>query len=117
MQRTIIVLAMTTSVGFTFAALRGEAADSGEPLKLHARSRTLAKDGDAESQSRAVEKPVEWDPRKTALIICDMWDDHWCRGAARRVVELAPVVNTFAARGPRSGRAGDSCPQHVHRFL
>ena len=25
------------------------------------------------------------------MIICDMWDDHWCRGAARRVVSwLSP---------------------------
>ena len=21
------------------------------------------------------------DPKKTAIIICDLWDKHWCRGA------------------------------------
>ncbi len=36
---------------------------------------------------------VEWDPGKTALIICDMWDDHWCKSASRRVTEMAPVLN------------------------
>ena len=43
----------------------------------------------AKSSARPVERATPWDPRKTALIVCDMWDDHWCRSAARRVVELA----------------------------
>jgi nicotinamidase-related amidase len=30
---------------------------------------------------------------QTALIICDMWDNHWCSSAAARVAELAPVMN------------------------
>jgi nicotinamidase-related amidase len=30
---------------------------------------------------------------KTAIIICDMWDDHWCKSAARRVGEMAPSLN------------------------
>src|SRR4051812_10737012 len=39
------------------------------------------------------EKRVEWDPKKTALIVCDMWDDHWCKSAARRVGEMAGPLN------------------------
>lgn len=39
-----------------------------------------------------------WDAARTAAIVCDMWDDHWCRGAARRTAELAPRMNgTLAA--------------------
>jgi nicotinamidase-related amidase/type 1 glutamine amidotransferase len=47
------------------------------------------------------EDAVQWDPRKTALIICDMWDQHWCQGASRRVAELAPRMNELVgnARG------------------
>ena len=55
-----------------------------DPLTLHLRSRT---------ESGASEKVATWDAQKTALIICDMWDDHWCKSAARRVGELAPVLN------------------------
>lgn len=40
--------------------------------------------------------PLAWEPKKTAVIICDMWDDHWCKRAAQRCSELAPLVNTFA---------------------
>lgn len=69
-------------------AIVSNLASAGEnkPLTLHLRSRGAA-DG------APVEKTVAWEPAKTALIICDMWDAHWCRGAAQRVVELAPVVN------------------------
>ncbi len=32
-----------------------------------------------------------------AIIICDMWDNHWCSGAARRVVPLAQKMNPVLA--------------------
>ena len=35
----------------------------------------------------------EWNPSETAIIICDMWDQHWCKGAAARVAEMAPFMN------------------------
>jgi len=38
-------------------------------------------------------KKTVWEPERTALIICDMWDDHWCKSAARRVEEMAPSLN------------------------
>ena len=51
------------------------------------------------SQSKNVADPqvnikrVIWESGKTALIVCDMWDDHWCKSASRRVGEMAPVLN------------------------
>jgi nicotinamidase-related amidase len=35
----------------------------------------------------------QWDARRTAIIVCDMWDKHWCASASRRVNELAPRMN------------------------
>jgi len=46
------------------------------------------------------ERKAEWDPKKTALIICDMWDDHWCKSAARRVTELAGPMNESKPPAP-----------------
>ena len=34
-----------------------------------------------------------WAPEKTAIIVCDMWDQHWCKSAARRVTEMAGPLN------------------------
>lgn len=40
---------------------------------------------------------------QTAIVICDMWDKHWCSGATRRVaalaVKMAPVLDAARARG------------------
>ena len=67
-----------------------KAADT--PLHLDLRSRQKVV-----KQEKAgfviAQKPVDWEPMKTAMIICDMWDDHWCKGAASRVAELAGPMN------------------------
>jgi nicotinamidase-related amidase len=34
-----------------------------------------------------------WNPAETAIIICDMWNEHWCKGATSRVGEMSPVMN------------------------
>ena len=36
-----------------------------------------------------------WEAKKTAVIVCDMWDAHHCLNAVRRVGELAPRMNQF----------------------
>jgi len=44
-------------------------------------------------QWREVSCPAEFKPSETAILICDMWDKHWCTGASHRCAELAPRVN------------------------
>lgn len=68
-------------------------ASAAEPLALHARFR---EPGNAPAHlAPARERELHWDPARTALIVCDLWDRHWCRGATERVAELAPRVNEF----------------------
>ena len=69
-------------------------------LVLHLRSREPAA-GSTGGEWKTLEKQEAWDPKRTALVVCDMWDDHWCRGAARRVTELAGPVNE-AVKAARS---------------
>ena len=47
-------------------------------LALHLRSRVRSADG----SFAASERVANWPAEKTAIIICDMWDDHWCKSAA-----------------------------------
>ena len=48
-------------------------------------------------------RQVQWKACETAIIICDMWDDHYCKLAAQRVDEMAPrmnkVISTARAHG------------------
>jgi nicotinamidase-related amidase len=34
-----------------------------------------------------------WNPKQTAIIVCDMWDSHHCPNAVKRVIEIAPRMN------------------------
>lgn len=52
---------------------------------------------------REVSFEQEFPARETALVICDMWDRHWCSGASQRVEilarKMAPVIDRTRAQG------------------
>jgi nicotinamidase-related amidase len=60
------------------------AADELAQVRLRSRVEVFKGSG----QWQAVEFDYELPVRQTALIICDMWDQHWCRGASTRVEGL-----------------------------
>jgi type 1 glutamine amidotransferase/nicotinamidase-related amidase len=70
-------------------------------LKLHLRSRLETFKGSGAWDEVLVEKALP--TAKTAIIICDMWDQHWCQGASKRCDELAakmaPVIEAARSRG------------------
>ncbi|MBM4456326.1 MAG: protein-signal peptide and transmembrane prediction [Chloroflexi bacterium] len=69
-------------------------------LNLQLRSRQGA---DVSGESHPVTRPATWDADRTAAIICDMWDAHWCGGASVRVAEMAPRMNRLIAQLRRRG--------------
>ena len=90
-RAAIALIAMLLTTATIAAAARNE------PLKLKLRSRMAGKVG----AGKINEKTVQWAPEKTAIIICDMWDDHWCKSASRRVAEMAGPLNE-AVKAARS---------------
>ena len=71
-------------------------------FKLKARTRTLVQDnGFATWRTRAETRM--WPAEKTALVLCDVWDRHTCRGAEKRLEKLLPrmadVVSHLRDRG------------------
>jgi len=79
-----------------------------DPLSLPLRRRTDA--GEAKDESKT------WDPAKTALIICDMWDTHTCPNAAKRVGEMAPRVDAVAKALRAQGALIIHCPSDTMKF-
>ncbi|MCC6588961.1 MAG: hypothetical protein IT168_19850 [Bryobacterales bacterium] len=61
-------------------------------LKLRLRSRKTG---------IAVEREETWSAAQTAIIICDMWNGHYCKNSAKRVGEMVPAMNAMLnkARG------------------
>lgn len=92
---------LTTLAWFAVAVsvMASASARGDDRLALTLRRRLEQPDGTFAIQ----EQRVAWDPRATAIIICDMWDKHWCRGATRRVAEMAPRVNRFVGEARRRG--------------
>ena len=72
-----------------------------EKLILTFRSRVETPEGSG--KFTVLNDVLEWKASQTAIIICDMWDQHWCKGATRRVAELAPHVNYVASKGRSKG--------------
>ena len=79
-------------------------------LSLTLRSRTKG------APEKVVEKKVNWETGKTALIICDMWDDHWCKSAAQRVGEMAGPVNKMVNAARKKGIFIIHAPSSVVSF-
>jgi nicotinamidase-related amidase len=62
-------------------------------LKLNLRSQALVQDATGHNVWQATTTPAAWKPSETALILCDVWDRHWCRGANERLAAMLPRMN------------------------
>lgn len=63
------------------------------PGTLNLLQRTREESSDGSKTYVVSESVVDWEVAETAIIVCDMWDDHWCKLAAQRVGVLAPKMN------------------------
>ncbi|WP_343209819.1 jacalin-like lectin [Anaerolentibacter hominis] len=67
----------------------------------------------AENGSRYRYEPEQIDGSKVGVIVSDMWDRHWCRGATRRVNELAGPMNRVLIKLRELGASIAFCPSRV----
>ena len=88
-MRTIPHIAIILAISFGCMA-ESNAFGSGD-LVLHTRSRPSAIDQQVASE--ITYNTLHWDPKKTAIILCDVWDTMVCRIPADRVGELAVRID------------------------
>ena len=91
-----IRLALVACVVFITTAMVHSA-----PITFKARSQALSATSGGQYQS--VESEVTWEVGKTAVIVVDMWDDHWCPNAAKRVAEMAKPMNAVIKQAREKG--------------
>ncbi|MEX0678816.1 MAG: isochorismatase family protein [Pirellulales bacterium] len=79
---------------------RGADADGNHVIRLPIRRQTRQRDSDRFDEKTAVR---ELAPRETAILICDMWNKHWCASATRRcdalARKMAPLIGEARAAG------------------
>jgi nicotinamidase-related amidase len=95
-------IALLCALAFALPAFAQEKGNE-KMLTLHARYQNKIGEQNGKPRFEVRQKLLEWKPQNTALIICDMWDDHWCKGAAARVTELAPEMNKVVAAARKEG--------------
>jgi type 1 glutamine amidotransferase/nicotinamidase-related amidase len=66
--------------------------------------------------SEVRERKLTWEPKQTAIVICDMWDKHWCPSATRRVGEMAPRMNDVISHARAKGVFIIHCPSDCMDF-
>jgi len=111
MIRALVLVALAVALAGSLAP-----ADEPKPLELPALKRVTRNEtisvldpatGKTVAKTVSVATPVQVqvaiDPKKTAIVVCDMWDDHWCKKASERCAELAkraePVLKACRAAG------------------
>ena len=91
-----------------------DGADKTMPLTLNLRQRVEVA---AETKRwHTITTPTEWLPEKTAVVICDMWDKHWCPNATSRVAEMAPRMNEVVKVARARGALIIHCPSDTMDF-
>ena len=87
---------------------------SAQILHLPLRSRVENPKGSGKWEPIALEQdlPVS----ETAILICDMWDNHWCTGAAQRVNDLARRMNPVLEKARAGGIQIVHSPSEVTDF-
>lgn len=71
------------------------------PPEVALRSRVEAFKGSGDWQEAQIRYRL--DPARTAMVLCDMWDRHWCSGANGRVAVLADKMQLVVEAARRSG--------------
>ena len=93
MRRRKFLWLAAVCVAFLYCG--GAATEPAESFALSARSR--AADGSTSEQN------LRWEPSESAIVVCDMWDRHWCDSATMRVGEMAPRMNDVLAAARELG--------------
>jgi nicotinamidase-related amidase len=66
------------------------------PIHLRVRRRTLVLDATGHQTWRVMEEPSVLTAARTAVVLCDVWDRHWCRGANERLAAMVGPMNEVA---------------------
>jgi len=95
----IILALVICELGLIPVYLATHAAGQVMHLNLRTRVQPFKASGEWEEVNFQEDIPTN----EAAIIICDMWDNHWCTGAAKRTdilaQEMAPVIDVARAHG------------------
>lgn len=113
--RFVAVFIVFFSSGLTTSFGRQSGAETvATPWQVQLRSRVpIAPDSSLYHTTLAQES---WDPAETAVIVCDLWDNHHSPNAVDRVNELAPSIEAYVNAARRAGAVIIHAPSDCMEF-
>jgi nicotinamidase-related amidase len=85
----------------------------GKDFSLRLRSQELIQDERGRNCWQVMVEDRRVPPERLAILLCDVWDDHHCRGAVERLEAMLPrmnrVVNSARSRGAHIIHAPSDC--------
>jgi nicotinamidase-related amidase len=63
------------------------------PGKLRLRLHEQKEERPGSGVFKVVERAVDWDVAQTAIIVCDVWDAHYCKSSEQRIGVMVPKLN------------------------
>jgi nicotinamidase-related amidase len=103
-------IAVTAAASIGLLALPSPTAQFVAPLQLRVQP---FKNSDV---WQAVTARGEFTAAESAIVVCDMWDKHWCAGATRRVEDLARRMDPVLRRARQAGVLVIHAPSETMEF-
>ncbi|MEQ1903152.1 MAG: ThuA domain-containing protein [Pirellulaceae bacterium] len=104
-KRPLRVSQLLLAIGLlAIGSADARAQSDGNPIdswKLSLRHRVETKAGSG--RFHTLTRSEDWEPKRTAVIVCDVWDAHHSINAVRRVEEMAPRIDRFVKQARESG--------------
>jgi nicotinamidase-related amidase len=85
-------------------------------FKFHLRSQALDRDANGHAYWRVVRITKTLPANHVAIVICDMWDKHWSRGATERVGAMVPRMNAVVEAARAKGAFVVHAPSETMPF-
>lgn len=73
------------------------------PGKLRLSMRERREDAAKKGLFKVADKAVDWEVSETAIIVCDMWDDIFCKSAGQRIGVMVPKMNAVLTAARNHG--------------
>jgi len=84
--------------------------------ELHLRTRARTETEQGSGRYHSLTKPATWNADQTAIVVCDMWDKHWCPTATERVGQMVPRMNDVITAAREKGVMIIHCPSDTLDF-
>jgi nicotinamidase-related amidase len=109
------LLAAGAGAGAAGSSAEGTGMKSAD-LRLNLRSQKLVKNADGYNVWQAETVERAFPAAETALVLCDVWDKHWSRGANERLARLLPRMNQVVKALRASGVLIVHAPSDTMKF-